>query len=140
MTDTTSGSPKETQAVAMATQPPVDKQLYPAVAMYGPCNVFDLQPGKVKFWCRCGLSKKQPWCDGSHKGTGITPLQWQVPPQAQRLYALCACKYSADPPFCEATHTNLPCQVLQRQGACLHKDKHDKSTKLCTGCGWVPDF
>ncbi|CAH1785732.1 unnamed protein product [Owenia fusiformis] len=117
-------------------------ELYPAVAMYGPNNVFDLKKGEVKLWCRCGLSKKQPWCDGSHVGTGIKPMKWTVDKQ-QRLYQLCACKYTKSPPYCDATHTNLPCDVIERQEICSNKGKHelkDFTKKLCTGCGWVPDF
>eukprot|EP00105_Crassostrea_gigas_P028603 XP_011450302.1 PREDICTED: uncharacterized protein LOC105344260 isoform X1 [Crassostrea gigas] len=107
---------------------------------YGPCTVSDLKQGDVRLWCACGLSKKQPWCDGSHKGTGIKPLRWKVSKE-QRLFQICACKYTKDPPFCDATHTNLPCQVLQRQEACpWQQDSHNSNSKLCTGCGWVPDF
>ncbi|XP_064615977.1 CDGSH iron-sulfur domain-containing protein 3, mitochondrial-like [Liolophura sinensis] len=80
---------------------------YPAVALYGPCTVKNLREGDTKLWCACGLSKSQPWCDGSHKGTGIKPLKWTVP-KAQSLYQICACKYTRDPPYCDATHTNLP--------------------------------
>jgi CDGSH-type Zn-finger protein len=77
---------------------------------------------------------------GSHKGTGIKPLKWTVNKE-QRLYQICACKYSQDPPFCDATHTNLPCQVLERQEVCPQRqDNHHSNSKLCTGCGWVPDF
>lgn len=113
---------------------------YPAVAMYGPCTVSDLKQGDVRLWCACGLSKKQPWCDGSHKGTGIKPLRWKVSKE-QRLFQICACKYTKDPPFCDATHTNLPCQVLQRQEVCpWQQDSHNSNSKLCTGCGWAPDF
>lgn len=76
---------------------------------------------------------------GSHKGTGIKPLKWRVN-KAQRLYQICACKYTKDPPYCDATHTNLPTEVLARQKQCQNKTNHDPDTKLCTGCGWVPDF
>lgn len=79
-------------------------------------------------------------CSGSHKGTGIKPLRWKVSKE-QRLFQICACKYTKDPPFCDATHTNLPCQVLQRQEVCpRQQDSHNSNSKLCTGCGWVPDF
>ncbi|XP_060075085.1 CDGSH iron-sulfur domain-containing protein 3, mitochondrial-like [Ylistrum balloti] len=111
--------------------------VYPTVAMYGPCTVRNLKKGETKLWCACGLSKKQPWCDGSHKDTGIKPLKWTVN-KSQSLFAICACKYTKDPPFCDATHTNLPCEVLARQKSCTSLHVADK--KLCTGCGWVPDF
>ena len=77
---------------------------------------------------------------GSHAGTGIKPLKWTVNKE-QTMYLLCACKYTRDPPYCDATHTNLPCQVLDRQEKCAKKSvAHKPDNKLCTGCGWVPDF
>ncbi|KAJ8300249.1 hypothetical protein KUTeg_021768 [Tegillarca granosa] len=92
---------------------------------YGPCTVRDLKIGSTKYWCACGLSKRQPWCDVNND---------------QKIFQICACKYTKDPPFCDATHTNLPCQVMERQDKCQNKDKHCQDTKLCTGCGWIPDF
>ena len=77
---------------------------------------------------------------GSHRGTGISPLRWEVTKQ-QRVHQICACKYTKDPPYCDATHTNLPAQVLQQQEACPRQNaNHHSNNKLCTGCGWVPDF
>lgn len=75
---------------------------------------------------------------GSHKGTGISPLKWTVPQKGQSLYQLCACKYTKDPPYCDATHVYLPIEVIKRQKEC--KSSHDKSMKLCTKCGKVPDW
>lgn len=88
----------------------------------------------------CFINNRVDICSGSHKGTGIKPLRWKVSKE-QRLFQICACKYTKDPPFCDATHTNLPCQVLQRQEVCpRQQDSHHSNSKLCTGCGWVPDF
>ncbi|KAL9988029.1 hypothetical protein ACROYT_G002426 [Oculina patagonica] len=112
--------------------------LCPAVAMYGPCNVEDLKPGKTMKWCTCGLSKTQPWCDGAHKKTGFKSLKWKVPDHPQRIYSICACKHTKNPPFCDATHVNLPTVVTERQKNC--KSAHEKDMKLCTGCGWVPKW
>ncbi|XP_066931762.1 CDGSH iron-sulfur domain-containing protein 3, mitochondrial-like [Clytia hemisphaerica] len=113
---------------------------YPAVPMYGPINIKDeLKPGQIKLWCACGLSKKQPWCDGSHKGTGISPLKWTVPEnKVQRLFQICNCKYTKAPPFCDATHVYLPLAVKKKQEEC--SADHSKQVKLCTGCGKVPDW
>ncbi|KAI0228567.1 hypothetical protein LSAT2_020973, partial [Lamellibrachia satsuma] len=108
---------------------------------YGPCAVTGLAEGEMRLWCRCGLSKKQPWCDGSHVGTGITSMSWTVP-VGQTIHQLCACKYTKSPPYCDGTHTNLPADVLRRQLACerSHPFGDAPDTKLCTRCGWVPDF
>lgn len=57
------------------------------------------------FWCSCGLSKSQPYCDGSHKGTSFTPMQ-QVISEDKKL-AWCGCKQSKNPPFCDGSHKNL---------------------------------
>eukprot|EP00112_Aurelia_sp_Birch-Aquarium-sp1_P007704 Seg1841.6 transcript_id=Seg1841.6/GoldUCD/mRNA.D3Y31 product="CDGSH iron-sulfur domain-containing protein 3 mitochondrial" protein_id=Seg1841.6/GoldUCD/D3Y31 len=106
--------------------------------MYGSCNVRDLMPGQTKLWCTCGLSKKQPWCDGSHKGTGFEPLKWTVPTKAQTTYELCACKHTECPPLCDGSHTKVPLEVKKMQREC--KDSHEHCMKMCTGCGWRPDW
>ena len=69
-----------------------------------PC-VLDLEPGSY-FWCACGRSKNQPWCDGSHKGTGFTPVETVI--EEKKRVAMCACKQSANKPYCDGSHKNLP--------------------------------
>lgn len=67
--------------------------------------VMELAAGTY-WWCRCGRSKKQPFCDGAHKeGTGITPVQFKLD-QPKRV-ALCQCKHTGNPPFCDGTHQKL---------------------------------
>jgi len=56
-------------------------------------------------WCACGHSDNQPFCDGSHKGTGITPVAY-TPEQAGTLY-FCGCKHTGSQPLCDGTHKNL---------------------------------
>ncbi len=68
-------------------------------------EVLELEPGKPYWWCRCGRSKQQPWCDGSHEGTGIEPLEFTV--DRQKNYALCKCKKTGGSPFCDGTHSSL---------------------------------
>ena len=68
-------------------------------------EVLELEPGKSYWWCRCGRSKQQPWCDGSHEGTGIEPLEFTV--DRQKNYALCKCKKTGGSPFCDGTHSSL---------------------------------
>ncbi len=63
------------------------------------------EPGSKK-WCACGLSATQPYCDGSHAGTGIEPLTVNIP--VKRKVAWCGCKYSQRPPFCDGSHGELP--------------------------------
>ncbi len=56
-------------------------------------------------WCACGLSKKQPFCDGSHKTTEFKPLKFSIA-QAEKKW-LCGCKQTKNPPFCDGTHKSL---------------------------------
>jgi CDGSH-type Zn-finger protein len=65
----------------------------------------DETPG-VKKWCACGLSKNQPYCDGSHAGTGIEPVVVEI--KEARRVAWCGCKYTGRPPFCDGSHGELP--------------------------------
>ena len=62
-----------------------------------------LKPGKTYFWCRCGLSNKQPWCDGSHKGGPFTPIKFKVETEEPEAF-LCGCKQTDSPPYCDGTH------------------------------------
>ena len=57
------------------------------------------------YWCACGKSKNQPFCDGSHKGTGITPVKCEM--KEYDFVGLCGCKKTGTPPFCDATHLGL---------------------------------
>jgi len=57
--------------------------------------------GKTYWWCACGRSKAQPFCDGSHKGTSITPLRYQAAETATKCF--CVCKQTSTRPFCDAT-------------------------------------
>jgi CDGSH-type Zn-finger protein len=57
------------------------------------------------FWCACGRSKSQPFCDGSHKGTNIRPVELTL--ENRQLVALCGCKRTCTKPLCDGTHLNL---------------------------------
>lgn len=57
------------------------------------------------WWCACGKSKNQPFCDGSHKDTDFSPLKFTVTQTGPQY--LCGCKKTATPPFCDGTHNNL---------------------------------
>ena len=66
--------------------------------------VLDLAPGDY-WWCACGQSEKQPFCDGSHKGGAFTPVKFTVEKAEKK--ALCGCKRSKNAPFCDGTHNSL---------------------------------
>jgi len=61
--------------------------------------------GKTYWWCTCGRSAKQPFCDGAHKTTSLSPLQWTA--EASKTVYLCGCKATAREPFCDGAHNKL---------------------------------
>ncbi len=76
----------------------------PAIAQRKPCLV-QVEDGKTYFWCACGLSRKQPFCDGSHKTTEFEPLKWVAGETGEKLF--CACKQTAGQPFCDGSHNRM---------------------------------
>lgn len=76
----------------------------PIVADNKPTRVA-LEKGKDYFWCACGRSKNQPFCDGSHRGTDITPQKFTAEQDGEAW--LCQCKGTANAPFCDGTHNSL---------------------------------
>ena len=74
------------------------------VAQKAPYGV-EVEAGKSYYWCACGLSKSQPFCDGSHKGSEFTPVKYEAP-QAKTVY-FCGCKQTANQPLCDGAHKNL---------------------------------
>ena len=63
-----------------------------------------LEP-RAYVWCACGRSQQQPFCDGSHAGTGQEPVRFRV--ETEALKPLCGCKRTSTPPYCDGTHLNL---------------------------------
>ncbi len=57
---------------------------------------------KSYYWCACGRSSKDPFCDGSHKVTEFVPVKFEI--SEEKSYWLCGCKHSTNPPFCDGTH------------------------------------
>jgi len=62
----------------------------------------EVEQGKSYFWCSCGKSSKQPFCDGSHKGSEFTPLAYKAE-ESKKLF-FCACKQTDNQPFCDGSH------------------------------------
>lgn len=65
----------------------------------------ELEKGKTYFFCTCGESAKQPFCDGSHAGTEFSPMSFVA--EKDGIVGLCACKRSAKQPFCDGKHKEL---------------------------------
>lgn len=76
----------------------------PVIAQTAPIPV-DVEAGKTYFWCACGKSQKQPFCDGSHKGTTFSPIKYEAK-QAAKVF-FCCCKHSRRAPVCDGTHKQL---------------------------------
>ncbi len=76
----------------------------PIVAQKGPYGV-DVVAGRKYFWCRCGRSKRQPFCDGSHAGTGLSPLAYEAAESKQLWF--CGCKATRSQPLCDDSHKQL---------------------------------
>ena len=76
----------------------------PRVPQKSPYAV-EVEAGKSYFWCACGQSSKQPFCDGSHKGSGFSPVKWEA--SESRTVFFCGCKHSASQPLCDGAHKQL---------------------------------
>ncbi len=76
----------------------------PKIAQKAPYPV-QVEAGKSYHWCSCGHSANQPFCDGSHKGTGMTPVRFEAT-ETKTVY-LCGCKHTANQPFCDGSHSRL---------------------------------
>lgn len=81
----------------------------PLIYQRGPI-VQKVEPGEY-WWCACGRSQSQPFCDGSHAGTGLEPKQVAI--TEAKTVAWCACKHSKNMPFCDGTHARLPQGPIQ---------------------------
>lgn len=75
----------------------------PTIAAKAPA-VLELEAGTY-YYCSCGRSKNQPFCDGSHAGTDFVPQAFEL--TQKKTVAICQCKHSKTPPFCDGTHQSL---------------------------------
>ena len=64
----------------------------------------EVEAGKAYFWCACGLSQVQPFCDGSHQDTGYSPLRYDANESGKVFF--CGCKASNNAPLCDGSHNN----------------------------------
>jgi CDGSH iron-sulfur domain-containing protein 3 len=74
------------------------------IAQKAPYSV-EVEAGKTYYWCSCGESKNQPFCDGSHKTTSFTPLPYAAEKTGPAYF--CGCKQSAKAPLCDGNHRTL---------------------------------
>ena len=75
----------------------------PVIAQKSPIPV-EVEEGKSYFWCTCGKSSKQPFCDGSHQGSEFVPQAFTC--EESKDYYLCRCKQSGNKPYCDGSHKN----------------------------------
>ena len=76
----------------------------PKMAQKAPYPV-EVGQGKVYFWCTCGRSSRQPFCDGSHKDTGLGPMKYTAEKDGKLFF--CGCKATGKAPFCDGSHSKL---------------------------------
>jgi CDGSH-type Zn-finger protein len=76
----------------------------PVIAQKAPYPV-NVEAGEDYWWCACGQSKNQPFCDGSHKGTTFTPMKYAA--DASKTVYFCGCKRSGNKPLCDGAHKAL---------------------------------
>ena len=76
----------------------------PVIAQKSPFPV-EVEAGKTYFWCACGRSAKQPFCDGSHKGTDFSPLKHTAEKDGKLFF--CGCKKTGKSPLCDGTHSRI---------------------------------
>jgi hypothetical protein len=77
----------------------------PVIASRAPIPV-EVEAGKTYYWCTCGKSAKQPFCDGSHKGSEFAPQAYT--PEVSGKAFFCGCKHTGKAPLCDGSHRTLP--------------------------------
>ncbi len=77
----------------------------PVMAQKGSYKV-EVEAGKSYWWCSCGKSRKQPFCDGTHKGSTFSPLKFEA--ETSGVVSFCGCKITGKAPRCDGSHKNIP--------------------------------
>lgn len=65
----------------------------------------NVESGETYYWCACGRSNSQPFCDGSHEGTQFQPVSFTAE-KTETVY-LCGCKKTGNQPMCDGSHQEL---------------------------------
>ena len=76
----------------------------PVIAQKAPYSA-EVEEGRTYYWCACGRSENEPFCDGSHKGTGLKPLAWTA--DKSGTVHFCGCKHTKGQPLCDGAHAEL---------------------------------
>jgi CDGSH-type Zn-finger protein len=76
----------------------------PVIAQKSPYAA-NVEEGNSYWWCACGRSKSQPFCDGSHKGTSFSPVEYKADRTGTVFF--CGCKRTSTPTMCDGTHSTL---------------------------------
>ena len=65
----------------------------------------EVEAGKTYYWCSCGKSQKQPFCDGAHRGTSFAPVAYTAEKSGPAYF--CMCKHSCKKPLCDGSHSKV---------------------------------
>jgi CDGSH-type Zn-finger protein len=85
----------------------------------------ELVAGEKYYFCTCGRSKNQPFCDGSHAGTSLSPMEFTA--EKDGTAYLCTCKHTAGPPFCDGTHKKFSADQVGQEGPGLSTGDADST-------------
>lgn len=101
----------------------------PLIANNHPIRV-SLEKDKEYYFCKCGRSSNQPFCDGSHIGTGLTPQAFKAEQDSEEY--LCACKHTGNAPFCDGTHKQFTDADVGKEGPGFTTTKHSMPVASAT--------